>query len=95
MSDRTYIEIPGNRTHELPPLLIHGEPAANATPLSEVMDLAAGIVEGEDMIPFLPVNEDVAERHELGHPAAGLGLAPQLDAVVEVDADAATRRQVF
>src|SRR5579859_1572769 len=64
MRDRTYIEIPGNRTHELPPLLIHGEPAVNATPLSEVMDLAAGIVEGEDMIPYLPVDESIAARQK-------------------------------
>src|ERR1700675_1329286 len=64
MSDRTYIEIPGNRTHDLPPLLIHGEPAANATPLSEMMDLAAGIVEGEDMIPFSPMDESLAARQK-------------------------------
>ncbi len=64
MGDRTYIEIPGSRTHELPPLLIHGEPAVNATPLSEVMDLAADIVESEDMIPFSPVDENLAARQK-------------------------------
>src|ERR1700676_4048785 len=64
MSDRTYIEIPGSRTHELPPLLIHGEPAVNATPLSEVMDLAADIVESEAMIPFLPIDENLAARQK-------------------------------
>ena len=36
MSDRTYIEIPGDRTHELPPLLIHGTTTGNATQLDEV-----------------------------------------------------------
>src|SRR5258708_6464556 len=70
MGDRTYIEIPGSRTHELPPLLIHGEPAVNATPLSEVMDLAADIVESEDMIPFSPVDENLAALEK----AVGLRL---------------------
>ena len=66
MSDRTYIAIPGDRTHELPPLLIHGE-AAHATSLGEVVDLAAGIVETEDMIPSLPADENVFEqrKHDL------------------------------
>ncbi len=54
MSDRTYIQIPGDRTHELPPLLIHplvnyGE-AEFASRLDEVVDLAGDIVESEDMI---------------------------------------------
>jgi hypothetical protein len=64
MSDRTYIKIPGNRTHELPPLLIHGEASANATPLDEVVDLAADIVEAEDMIPSLPADEGAAEQRK-------------------------------
>jgi|SRR6185369_4940024 hypothetical protein len=51
MSDRTYIQIPGDRTHELPPLLIHGDAATNATQVRDVVDLAADIVEAEDMIP--------------------------------------------
>jgi hypothetical protein len=51
MSDRMYIQIPGDRTHELPPLLIHGDAATNATQVRDVVDLAADIVEAEDMIP--------------------------------------------
>ena len=67
MSDRTYIAIPGDRTHELPPLLIHGEAAANATTLDEVIDLAADIVETEDMIPSLQAGESIVEqrKHDL------------------------------
>src|SRR5258707_11559865 len=64
MSDRTYIEIPGNRTHELPPLLIHAEAAGNVSRLDEVVDLAAGIVESEDMIPSLPVDEHEVEQRK-------------------------------
>jgi hypothetical protein len=51
MSDRMYIQIPGDRTHELPPLLIHGDAATNATQVRDVVGLAADIVEAEDMIP--------------------------------------------
>jgi len=64
MSDRTYIEIPGNRTHELPPLLIHGDAAANATPAGEVLDLAADIVESDDMMPPLAVHEGIVEQRK-------------------------------
>ena len=63
MSDRTYIQIPGDRTHELPPLLIHGEAASNATQLEDAVDLAADMVEAEDMIPPLPADKiDVEQR---------------------------------
>src|SRR5260370_8854607 len=50
--------------HEVPPLLIHGEPAENAPPLDEVVALAADIVEGEDMVPFSPSDEDAGERRK-------------------------------
>src|SRR6266568_4484704 len=64
MGDRTYIEIPGDRTHELPPLLIHGDPAASATQVQDVMDLAADLVEADDMIPPVPMDERVAEQRK-------------------------------
>ncbi len=67
MGDRHYIEIPGNRTHELPPLLIHSEAAANATQVEDVLDLAADIVEAEDMVPLFPADANVIEqrKHDL------------------------------
>src|SRR5260221_13126017 len=64
MSDRTYIQIPGDRTHELPPLLIHGDAANNATQVQDVVDLAADIVEAEDMTPFLQWDEIARERRK-------------------------------
>src|SRR2546423_13548356 len=64
MSDRTYIQIPGDRTHELPPLLIHGDAATNATQVQDVVDLAADIVEAEDMIPSLQADEIALERRK-------------------------------
>ena len=64
MSDRTYIEIPGNRTHELPPLLIHREAAINAPPPEELVNLAADIVEAEDMIPSLAAEQNTFEQRK-------------------------------
>jgi hypothetical protein len=64
MSDRTYIEIPGNRTHELPPLLIHHEAATNTPPPEELVNLAADIVEAEDMIPSLAAEENTFEQRK-------------------------------
>ena len=63
MSDRTYIQIPGNRTHELPPLLIHGE-ANVSSRLDEVVDLAGDIVDSEDMIPATPEHEELLEQRK-------------------------------
>ena len=47
MGDARYIEIPGNQTHELPPLLVHatGWPAGD-----ESTELAAVMPEAEDML---------------------------------------------
>jgi hypothetical protein len=64
MSDQTYLEIPGDRTHELPPLLIHGETSANATQIRDVVKRAADIVEAEDMISGLPADESVVEQRK-------------------------------
>jgi hypothetical protein len=62
MSDRTYIQIPGDRTHELPPLLIHGDVAGHATQPQDVVDLAADIVDAEDMLPSLPDDVGMEQR---------------------------------
>lgn len=67
MSDRTYIEIPGDRTHELPPLLIHGDAAAHVTPIETMMDLATDIVEEEDLVVVRGADEEALEqrKHDL------------------------------
>ncbi len=46
--ERQYVEIPGERTHELPPLLVRSKP--QPTPLDKVVDLASSIVEDEELI---------------------------------------------
>jgi hypothetical protein len=45
---RRYVEISGNRTHELPPLLIRATPGLEH--LDQVLNLAAGMVESEAMV---------------------------------------------
>src|SRR5438045_9751099 len=46
---RAYIEIPGSKTHELPPLLVRSAP--EGTDLATVMDRASQLVESEEMLP--------------------------------------------
>ncbi|HLH43873.1 MAG TPA: hypothetical protein VKV74_12850 [Bryobacteraceae bacterium] len=60
LGDRKFVEIPGSRTHELPPLLVRT--AAGVKRLDKVMDMAANLVEQEDMIP-LP-NAEPAEAEQ-------------------------------
>src|ERR1051325_5889482 len=52
-----YIEIPGSKTHELPPLLVHpaGEPGA---------DLTSVLVEAEEMLAATDANEEVVEQRK-------------------------------
>ena len=68
IGNRTYVEIPGERTHELPPLLVRGSP--EIAPLGEVVDLAAGIVEDEDLVPHLAADawarESALEKRKFG-----------------------------
>jgi hypothetical protein len=72
MGDQRYIEIPGSGTHELPPLLVHA--AQDGTPLSEVVDMAAGIVEAEDILGDAPGEESVLEQRKFD---LALNLADQ------------------
>ncbi|HVP48035.1 MAG TPA: hypothetical protein VMT32_15685 [Bryobacteraceae bacterium] len=72
MGDGRYIDIPGSATHELPPLLVHG--TQEGTPLSEVVGMAAGIVEAEDILGDVPATEDVFEQRKFD---LALNLAEQ------------------
>ena len=50
-----YVEIPGTKTHELPPLLVRGVP--EVAPLDQMMSMAADIVEGEELVAPLPPDD--------------------------------------
>ena len=56
LGDRKFVEIPGSKTHELPPLLVRTAPGVKR--LDRVMEMASELVEREDMIPASPGDAD-------------------------------------
>ena len=58
MSDQRYVEIPGSKTHELPPLLLHCA-TVSATDLTSVM------LEAEDMLASTDAGEETLDRRKL------------------------------
>lgn len=67
VGDRKFVEVPGGKTHELPPLLVRTGPAKRR--LHKILDVAGEIVEQEDMIPFIhadnPADEEILERRRM------------------------------
>ena len=59
LGDRHFVEIPGGKTHELPPLLVKTHPHVRR--LDRAVDMANNIIESEDMIPSLPLDSAVGE----------------------------------
>jgi len=53
VGDRKFVEVPGGRMHELPPLLVQTQPRVKR--LDRVMGMAEKMIEAEDMVPTLPV----------------------------------------
>jgi len=62
MSDTRYIDIPGNGTHELPPLLLNS--LADCAPAEEAPDLASVMPEAEDMLAASDAAEEVLEHRK-------------------------------
>jgi hypothetical protein len=58
IGDRKFVEVPGEKTHELPPLLVRTTPKVRR--LDRVVGMANDIVDAEDMIPVPPM-EGLAE----------------------------------
>lgn len=58
MRDERYIEIPGCKTHELPPLLVHSAE-------EEVGDLTSVMLEAEDMLAATDAAESILEQRKL------------------------------
>jgi hypothetical protein len=52
LGERKFVEVPGGKTHELPPLLVRSAP--NVKRMDKVVDMANDIIETEDMIADLP-----------------------------------------
>lgn len=59
LGDRKFVEIPGQKTHELPPLLM--KTAAHLRRPQKAVDMATSIIDSEDMIPSSPLDSFVAE----------------------------------
>lgn len=66
VGDRKFVEVPGARTHELPPLLVHS--ARTVKRLDRVVNMANDIVETEDMIAGVPgdaLAPETADRRKM------------------------------
>jgi hypothetical protein len=50
LGDRKFVEVPGSRTHELPPLLVRMSPDVKR--LDRVMEMANSLIDQEDIIPL-------------------------------------------
>ena len=61
MGGTMYIEIPGNKTHELPPLLVHGSESSSGQEKSE---LASVMLEAEDMLGASDAAPEVLEQRK-------------------------------
>jgi hypothetical protein len=53
LGDRKFVEIPGGKLHELPPLLVRMSPAVKR--LDRVMEMAEQLVEQEEILPLDPL----------------------------------------
>ncbi len=64
VGERRFVEVPGDKTHELPPLLVHSAP--NVKRLDRVVGMANNIIEAEDMMAeTIPTSMDDAERRRM------------------------------
>jgi hypothetical protein len=67
VGDRRFVEVPGGKTHELPPLLV--KTGREAKRVDKMFGVAADIIEQEDMIaPVIGdaiASEDVLERRKM------------------------------
>src|SRR5437773_9196097 len=50
VGDRKFVEVPGEKTHELPPLLVRTHPKVKR--LDRVVGMANDLIDAEEMIPF-------------------------------------------
>lgn len=67
VGDRRFVEVPGGKTHELPPLLVKTVPDVKR--LDRLMGVATEIIEQEDMVPSIAedfiADEESIERRKM------------------------------
>ncbi|MCW5980838.1 MAG: hypothetical protein KIT09_22345 [Bryobacteraceae bacterium] len=54
LGDRQFVELPGDATHELPPLFVRERP--HVPRLDRVVRMARELIDAEDLIPTLPLD---------------------------------------
>jgi hypothetical protein len=59
VGDRKFVEVPGSKTHELPPLLVRRSPELRR--LDRVVGMAQDLIEQEEIIPLLPADAGAPE----------------------------------
>ncbi len=67
LGSRKFVELPGNKKHQLPPLLVRATPDVNR--FEKIMAMANSLVEDEEIIPTLPIDpqqlETLMERRKM------------------------------
>jgi hypothetical protein len=63
LGDRKFVEVPGSKTHELPPLLVRT--AVGVKRLDRVMEMANDLIEREDMLAPSPIGQPDLERRKM------------------------------
>lgn len=63
VGDRKFVEVPGDKTHELPPLLVRTSPDVKR--LDRVVGMASNIIESEDMIPLADLPPSAPDPNRL------------------------------
>src|ERR1700722_17099573 len=81
LGDRKFVEVPGSKTHELPPLLVRT--GHDVKHLDRVMDMANDLIDQEDMIPALAVVSAAPEEADRRKMDLALNLIDQYLAFVK------------
>jgi hypothetical protein len=63
VGDRRFVEIPGDKLHELPPLLVRGAPSVKR--LDKVMGMASDIVQSEELLADEVTGDIDVERRKM------------------------------
>ena len=75
IGDRRFVEVPGGKTHELPPLLVKTVPGVKR--MDKILGIASDIIEQEDMVPMVdaaPGSIDVSQVGDVGRRRLDLAI---------------------
>ncbi len=71
VGDRKFVEVPGGKTHDLPPLLVKTIP--DHQPVSKLVQAAAQMIEQEDMVPLV-LSDQIAGEEQVERRRMDLAL---------------------